>query len=69
MEHLTAKGRRAFIQAVGSAGALALGARAGAGLAAPPRQLTGKLPRRGEYLIRGAYVLTMDPSLGDIANS
>jgi 5-methylthioadenosine/S-adenosylhomocysteine deaminase len=27
---------------------------------------TGKLPSRGEFIVRGAYVLTMDPDLGDI---
>jgi 5-methylthioadenosine/S-adenosylhomocysteine deaminase len=26
----------------------------------------GKLPFRGEFIVRGAYVLTMDPELGDI---
>jgi 5-methylthioadenosine/S-adenosylhomocysteine deaminase len=26
------------------------------------------LPERGEFIIRGAYILTMDPSLGDIPN-
>jgi len=28
---------------------------------------TGKLPPRGEFVIRRAYVMTMDPTLGDIA--
>ena len=27
---------------------------------------TGKLPFRGEFIVRNAYVLTMDPELGDI---
>src|SRR5580700_9805476 len=27
----------------------------------------GPLPTRGEFIIRGAYVMTMDPALGDIS--
>src|SRR5207237_9273307 len=27
---------------------------------------TGQLPPRGEFVVRNAYVLTMDPKLGDI---
>ena len=26
------------------------------------------LPQRGEFVVRGAYVLTMDPALGDLPN-
>ena len=26
---------------------------------------TGRLPARGEIVVRGAYVVTMDPALGD----
>jgi cytosine/adenosine deaminase-related metal-dependent hydrolase len=63
--------RRNFMTTMG---ALALGVQANLeALAQAPgksgaRQLTTRLPRRGEYLIRGAYILTMDQSLGDIAN-
>lgn len=32
------------------------------------RRAAGALPARGEYLIRNAYVMTMDRELGDIAN-
>lgn len=32
-----------------------------------PRRATGALPARGEYLIRNAAVITMDPILGDIS--
>jgi len=34
--------------------------------AAPARNSVGELPARGEFLIRDAYILTMDPTLGDI---
>jgi 5-methylthioadenosine/S-adenosylhomocysteine deaminase len=27
---------------------------------------TGRLPDRGEFVVRGAQILTMDPALGDI---
>ena len=29
---------------------------------------SGQLPARGEFVVRGAYVVTMDPKLGDIPN-
>src|SRR4051794_1488510 len=29
-------------------------------------QAAARLPARGEYLIRGAHILTMDPALGDL---
>ena len=32
------------------------------------RSVTGPLPKRGEYLIRGAYVLTMDKA-GDLPDA
>ena len=60
--------RRDFLGA-----AALLGALQGAGCAglAPvaARQGSNTLPARGEYVIRGAYVMTMDPALGDIAGS
>jgi cytosine/adenosine deaminase-related metal-dependent hydrolase len=34
-----------------------------------PAGPTGAIPARGEFLIRNAYVLTMDPGLGDIADA
>src|SRR6266436_5171917 len=34
---------------------------------AQQRGPVGPLPARGEFVIRGAYVMTMDPALGDIA--
>jgi imidazolonepropionase-like amidohydrolase len=50
------------------------------GIAAPPvlaaamktvkrSAAVGPLPERGEFVIRGAYVMTMDPALGDIAGA
>ena len=55
--------RRQFI-----GGAMALGA---AGLLSAPgpagaHQRSGRLPRRESFVIRGAYVLTMDADLGDL---
>jgi len=51
---------------------------AATGIAAPPvvaaamkaarrSGAVGALPERGEFVVRGAYVMTMDPALGDIA--
>lgn len=62
--------RRSFIR-----GAAALGAAGATGLSASPllaqarRDAAGgvRLPARGEFTIANAYVMTMDPSLGDIA--
>jgi 5-methylthioadenosine/S-adenosylhomocysteine deaminase len=55
--------RRQFI-----GGAMALGA--GGLLAAPgqagARRRNGRPPRRGSFVIRGAYVMTMDADLGDL---
>ncbi len=48
-------------------GAIALGALGSlgeAGLAASPP--SAELPKRGEFVVRGAYVLTMDPQIGDL---
>jgi 5-methylthioadenosine/S-adenosylhomocysteine deaminase len=50
------------------------------GIAAPPvlaaamktvkrSAAVGPLPERGEFVIRGAYVMTMDPALGDMAGA
>jgi 5-methylthioadenosine/S-adenosylhomocysteine deaminase len=64
-------GRRNFIRgvaALGAAGAAGVNIfSAGCGQAAPPAQ-TGStgLPARGEFIVRDAYVMTMDPALGDV---
>ena len=68
MRHL---GRRSFIQ-----GGAALGATGAAGLLSPPLMAqvvrgdatSSKLPARGEFTIANAYVMTMDSTLGDIAD-
>ncbi len=60
--------RRSFIEAVAAAGALGLSACA-AGSAQNARGAApsaGTLPRRGEFVVRRAYLVTMDPRLGDI---
>jgi cytosine/adenosine deaminase-related metal-dependent hydrolase len=70
--------RRAFIggAAVAGAGLAGVAAPAGArtgrkkgheGVGHHPPGKPGRLPKRGEFTIRGAHVLTMDPGLGDIA--
>src|ERR1700759_1290375 len=60
--------RRAFVKTLVGAGAAAsaLAASAMDAEAQERRRPTGALPERGEFVIRNAYVLTMDPELGDI---
>ena len=55
--------RRGFL-----GGAVALGALGIAGCAGTPagRNAGGRLPAQGEYLIRDAYVMTMEPAIGDL---
>src|SRR5262245_16470336 len=53
--------RREFLQILGAS------ALASAASGAPARAGKSALPSRGEYLIRDAYVMTMDRALGDIA--
>jgi 5-methylthioadenosine/S-adenosylhomocysteine deaminase len=62
--------RRDFIEALAAVGAVGLsacttGARQESKLWATDRT-SGKLPPRGEFVVRNAYVVTMDPKLGDI---
>lgn len=62
--------RRGFLEAIAAAGSLGLAACATSGqsggrLAAADRK-SGKLPSRGEFVVRDTYVVTMDPRLGDI---
>ena len=62
--------RRAFLGTAAAAGlATTYTGRAEAGTGAPPAHapLPAKgLPRRGEFIIRDAYVMTMDPAVGDV---
>ena len=53
--------RRSFL-----GGAAALTVTGGIDLAAAESRGTFKLPARGELVIRGGYVMTMDPTLGDL---
>jgi 5-methylthioadenosine/S-adenosylhomocysteine deaminase len=57
--------RRAFLKTAGSmaAGLTLFGGRA---MAAQPAASVGALPARGEFIIRGGYILTMDPALADL---
>jgi cytosine/adenosine deaminase-related metal-dependent hydrolase len=64
--------RRQFIGATAALGAVGLSAcatniRQASHLWAADHT-TGQLPPRGEFVVRNAYVVTMDPNLGDIAN-
>ena len=68
---LTCAARRRFLGRAAAFGALGLTGYAGTALAAAGReksaQPSGRLPARGEFVIRNAYVMTMDPALGDLA--
>jgi hypothetical protein len=62
--------RRRFIEAVAALGSIGLASCTGASrqsskLWAPDRS-SGTLPPRGEFVVRNAYLVTMDPKLGDI---
>lgn len=64
-------GRRGFIRGmavVGAAGVTGINLfSTGCGAAGPATTATGSMPGRGEFIVRDAYVMTMDPDLGDIA--
>jgi cytosine/adenosine deaminase-related metal-dependent hydrolase len=60
--------RRGLLGAAAAASAMGLASRAGPARAAPRSALAGpeaQLPGRRQLVIRNAYVLTMDPALGD----
>ncbi|MDB5408767.1 MAG: amidohydrolase [Rhodospirillales bacterium] len=62
-------GRRALIGGIGAAGLAALTRPAFAQRAEPAKRRArgaSKLPARGNFVIRNAYVMTMDATLGDI---
>jgi len=64
--------RRDFLAAMAAAGAVGLSACAansqpGSRLWSPDR-ISGRLPPRGEFVVRNAYIVTMDAKLGDIPN-
>jgi 5-methylthioadenosine/S-adenosylhomocysteine deaminase len=56
--------RREFLGGVAALGAL--GVAACAAPSAGRRATAGTLPEQGEYLIHDAYVMTLDPALGDL---
>src|SRR5262249_53896478 len=68
--------RRGLLGAAAAVGAASLAGRASATHAAAPTVRRGRrrmqdrpaaqLPARGEFVVRGGYVLTMDPALGDL---
>jgi 5-methylthioadenosine/S-adenosylhomocysteine deaminase len=66
-EEETMPGRAAITRRDFLAGAAALGALGAAGCASPAgRSGAGGPPEQGEYLIRDAHVMTMDPAAGDL---
>ena len=72
MQKTNSISRRNFLEAVAVLGSLgaaacAAGPQQGARLSAADRK-AGRLPPRGEFVVRNAYIVTMDPKLGDIPN-
>src|SRR6266571_8573325 len=63
----TTMNRRAFLSGAAALGVAARADMAGAAAETNPGRGSFKLPARGEFIIRGGYVMTMDPTLGDIA--
>jgi cytosine/adenosine deaminase-related metal-dependent hydrolase len=61
-------GRRAFVRRLTGAGTAALAASMPSSMSAQQNGATtgGPLPRRTEFIIRNAYVLSMDRAIGDI---
>ena len=58
--------RRQFIGGAAALGALGLLGKPGTAAGRGPRGPSRRLPRRESFVIRGAYILTMDPALGDL---
>lgn len=54
---------------VAQAGALSTAMAAGRVAGTGAKDVAGSLPQRGEYLIRGGYVLTMDSKAGDLPDA
>jgi 5-methylthioadenosine/S-adenosylhomocysteine deaminase len=71
--HGKLRSRREFLGGVAALGAFGLSGRAGLAWSATGAKAkslpAGKLPARGQFLIRDAYVMTMDPVLGDMQNA
>lgn len=60
--------RRGFLGATTAGGGLALAPRLGAAASSRARP-DGRLPERGEFVIRGACVLSMDDDVGDLTDA
>ena len=58
--------RRSFIFGAAAFGAAGAGGLLSSTLAASAQGAGGPMPARGEFVIANAYVMTMDPTLGDI---
>ena len=61
--------RRGFIGAVATLGTVAIAGcatKTATGLSQAADRPAGRLPDRGEFVVRGAHVLTMDPALGEL---
>ncbi|HXP93664.1 MAG TPA: amidohydrolase family protein [Candidatus Binatia bacterium] len=58
--------RRGLLTGAAALGALQTVAQPGFAASSSPMP---KLPGRGDFVVRGAYVLTMDPKLGDLPNA
>jgi 5-methylthioadenosine/S-adenosylhomocysteine deaminase len=68
MSNMNTFSRRGFLEAIAALSSLGLAA-CSAGpqrLARSADRKTGKLPERGEFVVRNAYLVTMDAKLGDI---
>ena len=66
-ETMSRRGFLGALAALGSMGAAACSTQAtNRASVARPDPSAAKLPGRGEFVVRGAHILTMDPALGDI---
>ena len=63
---ISRRGFLAAVAAVGSAGLAACASRTGSSSRLLAADRSGQLPPRGEFVVRNAYVVTVDPKLGDI---
>ena len=62
--------RRDFLGAAATLGTMALASRAAGAVQESTRavgSVSGRLPGRGEFVVKNAHVITMDSKLGEIA--
>jgi len=73
MSNKTTISRRDFIEAVAAASAVGLSACATSSQPASKLwavdRASGTLPPRGEFIVRNAFVVSMDPQIGDLSSS